>query len=85
MNEEEPQLQQTRSLGNTKTPTVSALLRPEKRMFTSAGNSIWLLEAQDVHTNGDPSKVCKQIARKWHKWTSAFRLSQPNRQLLSRN
>jgi hypothetical protein len=61
MNEEEPQLQQTRSLGNTKTPTVSALLRPEKRMFTSAGNSIWLLEAQDVHTNGDPSKIRRYI------------------------
>jgi hypothetical protein len=56
MNEEDPQLQQTISLGNTKTPTVFAFLRPEKRMFTSAGNSIWLLEAQDVHTMVIPPK-----------------------------
>ena len=26
-------------------------------MFTSAGNSAWLLDVQDVHAYGDPSKV----------------------------
>src|ERR1039458_9529768 len=49
MNEEEPQSRQTISLGNTRTPGLSASLRPGKWMFTSAGNSARLVEVQNVH------------------------------------
>jgi hypothetical protein len=61
MNEEEPQSRQTRSLGNTKTPSSSEFLRPEKPMFTSAGNSVWLLEAQNEQANSDPFRVCRHV------------------------
>ena len=57
MNEEEPQSRQTRSLGNTRTPGLSAFLRPGKWMFTSAGYSVWSLDVQDVQANGDSSNV----------------------------
>ena len=73
MNEEEPQSRQTRSLGNTKTPSSSEFLRPEKRMFTSAGNSVWLLEAQNEQAKSDPSRglqVRRQDCKKKHKCTS---------------
>ena len=49
MNEEQPQSRQTRTLGNTKTPTVFAFLRSGKWMFISAGNSVWLLDVQNEH------------------------------------
>ena len=49
MNEEDPQSKQTRSLGNTKTPGLAAFLRPGKWMCTSAPNSVWLLEWQNLH------------------------------------
>jgi hypothetical protein len=57
MNEEEPQSRQTRSFGNTKTPGLSAFLRPGKWMFTWAGSSSWLLEAQDLHDMAISPKV----------------------------
>jgi hypothetical protein len=61
MNEEEPQSRQTRSFGNTRTPGLFAFLRPGKWMFTSAGNTLWLLEAQNVHDMANPPKLdnCK--------------------------
>jgi hypothetical protein len=53
-NEEEPQSRQTRSFGNTKTPGRFAFLRPGKTIFTSAGNSAWLLDSQNVHDMAMP-------------------------------
>ena len=49
MNEEEPQSRQTRSFGNTKTPELSESLRNGKWIFTSAENSLWLPDWQNVH------------------------------------
>lgn len=61
MKEEDPQSRQTISLGNIKTPSSFALLRSEKQMFTSAENSVWLLEAQNEQANSVPSRVCRYV------------------------